>query len=294
LGPNHPSVSNRLRILISIYEKQGRHDLAEPLLLRDQEIQKHNFGPQSLEVAQNYAALLNFYLGLGKRQHAEQILHQALDIYDTHFPDHPNRGLCLDNLAAIYVNTKRYADAEPLYQLAIRILEKAHGPHDAILAPTMTNLAAVYTNMGRKREAEVLHRRIISIRRGTAGPHDSLTADSLNNLGLFFLRDGRLDAAEPLFQEAHSIHLRSQGPESQSVAFLLINLATVTRRRGRPAQAEPLHLRAIAILDKHHDRSHPHLILAYKGYAACLHEQKRPAEAAAVLRLLQQPSPQNV
>lgn len=43
-------------------------------------------------------------------------------------PDHPNVGQSLNNLAGIYHDQGRYAEAEPLYQPALEIWETALGP----------------------------------------------------------------------------------------------------------------------------------------------------------------------
>jgi tetratricopeptide (TPR) repeat protein len=41
--------------------------------------------------------------------------------------EHPDMALSLNNLAALYDNQGRYAEAEPLYQRALAIVEKVLG-----------------------------------------------------------------------------------------------------------------------------------------------------------------------
>ena len=43
-------------------------------------------------------------------------------------PEHPDVATSLNNLAALYQATGRYAEAEPLYQRALAILEEVLGP----------------------------------------------------------------------------------------------------------------------------------------------------------------------
>ena len=93
------------------------------------------------------------------------------------------RGLATDlnNLAALYRDTGRYAEAEPLYQRAIAIDEKALGPDHPGLATDLNNLAALYQATGRYAEAEPLFQRAIAIDEKALGPDhpDSPEHDSL-------------------------------------------------------------------------------------------------------------------
>ena len=64
-------------------------------------------------------------------------------------PDHPNGATALNNLAGLYDNQGRYAEAEPLYRQALAIREKALGPDHPDVAHSMNNLALLYANQGR-------------------------------------------------------------------------------------------------------------------------------------------------
>jgi tetratricopeptide (TPR) repeat protein len=48
-------------------------------------------------------------------------------------PDHPNVAIRLNNLAALYQAQGKYAEAEPLYQRSLAIVEKALGA-DTVVA----------------------------------------------------------------------------------------------------------------------------------------------------------------
>ncbi len=55
----------------------------------------------------------------------------------------------LNNLAALYHAQGRYAEAEPLYNRALAILEKALGPGHPLVATSLNNLAELYKAQGR-------------------------------------------------------------------------------------------------------------------------------------------------
>jgi tetratricopeptide (TPR) repeat protein len=77
-------------------------------------------------------------------------------------PDHPDVAQSLNNLALLYNNEGRYADAEPLYKRSLAIYEKALGPEHPDVALSLNNLALLYDNQGRYAEALPLVRKTIS------------------------------------------------------------------------------------------------------------------------------------
>ena len=69
----------------------------------------------------------------------------------------------LNNLALLYDNQGKYAEAEPLYQRSLAIWEKALGPEHPNVAASLNNLAFLYNNQGKYAEAEPLHKRALAI-----------------------------------------------------------------------------------------------------------------------------------
>ena len=59
-------------------------------------------------------------------------------------PDHPDVATSLNNLAALYHDQGRYADAEPLYKRSLAIHEKSLGPDHPDVATSLNNLAELY------------------------------------------------------------------------------------------------------------------------------------------------------
>ena len=58
----------------------------------------------------------------------------------------------------LYHNQGRYAEAEPLYQRALAISEKALGPEHPDVAKSLNNLAELFRAQGRNEGAERLLR----------------------------------------------------------------------------------------------------------------------------------------
>ena len=85
------------------------------------------------------------------------------------------------NQAGFYLHERaRYGEAEPLYERALAIVERALGPAHPLTATNLNNLAELYRAQGRLDEAEPLLQRTLAIRERALGPDHPDTAQSLN------------------------------------------------------------------------------------------------------------------
>lgn len=75
----------------------------------------------------------------------------------------------LNNLAELYRNQGKYADAEPLYRQSLAIWEKVLGPDHPDVATSLNNLALLYRAQGKYVEAEPLYKRSLAIREQSLG-----------------------------------------------------------------------------------------------------------------------------
>jgi len=71
-------------------------------------------------------------------------------------PEHPQVATDLNNLADVYYVQGRYADAEPRYQHALALREKALGPEHPDVAQTRNNYVALLRATNRDAEAAQL------------------------------------------------------------------------------------------------------------------------------------------
>jgi CHAT domain-containing protein len=153
----------------------------------------------------------------------------------------------LNNLAELYRATGAYAKAEPLYQLALAIHEKALGPEHPDTAVLLNNLAALYQATGAYAKAEPLYQRALTITENALGGERPNIAASLNNLAELYRATGAYAKAEPLYQRALEITEKALGPEHPDTALSLNNLTALYQATGDYAKAEPLFERAQGI-----------------------------------------------
>ncbi len=150
-----------------------------------------------------------------------------------------------------------YAKAEPLYQRALNITEKAVGPDHPATAQALNNLGLLYYYMGDYAKAEPLYQRAFNIREKALGPDHPDTATSLNNLAELYRSLSNYVKAEPLYQRALKIDEKALGADHSDTARALNNLAGLYYSIGDYAKAEPLFQRALNIREKALGPDHP-------------------------------------
>ena len=135
-----------------------------------------------------------------------------------------------------------YAKAEPLYQRALAIREKALGPEHPDVARSLNNLANLYHDRGDYAKAEPLYQRALAIREKSLGPEHPDVADSLNSLARLYVAKNDIAQAVTFQSRANAISERNLelnlaiGSERQKLAYL----ATLSEQTD---QTISLHLR---------------------------------------------------
>jgi tetratricopeptide (TPR) repeat protein len=206
-----------------------------------------------------------------------QSLASLIDEYGFDFPEAAR----LLNEAGYYMYERaQYAEAEPLYQRALAIREKALGPEHLHTARSLNNLALLYKSQGRDAEAEPLYQRSLAIREKALGPDHPNTSISLNNLASLYYSQDRDAEAEPLLQRALDTREKALGPDHPDTSISLNNLASLYYSQDRDAEAEPLLQRALDIREKTLGQEHPYTATGLEKYAALMRKLNRKKEAA--------------
>ncbi len=209
---------------------------------------------------------------LGERELA--ILEKALG------STHPDLADCLDHLASIYSDKKKFAAAEKLYLREIAIYDKAPGPDSQeSLLWALNGLATVYCNQRKYSDAEPLYRQAIAIKKKIPGETGEST-DYLNELADAYYEQKKYADAEPLYNRTIQILEKSKGRYAPMLlAECIYDLAALYRDQGKEDQAEPLYRRGLAIYEKEHGTSHPYVAICLSALAELYAKQRRFAEA---------------
>ncbi|MGH7228926.1 MAG: tetratricopeptide repeat protein [Nitrospiraceae bacterium] len=106
----------------------------------------------------------------GRYPEAVTLWKSALKDAESFPPEDPRLVVSLKNLAQLYDDQKKSAEAEPLYQRLLAIEEKTLGPDHPDVATTLYNLAKLYQAQGKSAEAGPLYERALAIRDRVLGP----------------------------------------------------------------------------------------------------------------------------
>ena len=189
----------------------------------------------------------------------------------------------LNNLAELYDNQGQYAKAEPLYERALAIREKALGPEhpDVASEPQQPGGALPTPKANTRRPSRFTSGRWRSGKRPLGRsiptwPRASTTWRCSIESKANTRRPSRST------RRALAIWEKALGPEHPDVATSLNNLAELYCDQGQYAKAEPLYKRALAIWEKALGPEHPDVATSLENYAPLLRNMGRSEEATRV------------
>jgi tetratricopeptide (TPR) repeat protein len=150
-----------------------------------------------------------------------------------------------------------YAQARPLAERSLAIIEQALGPDHPSTATALNNLGYQLDLQGDLEGARQHYERALAIWEKALGPDHPDTALSLNNLGFLLRSKGDLAGALPYYERALAIREKALGPDHPYTALSLNNLGNLLRLKGDPAGALPYYERALAIRERVLGPDHP-------------------------------------
>jgi tetratricopeptide (TPR) repeat protein len=179
-----------------------------------------------------------------------------------------------------------YAQARPLFERALVILEKTLGPEHPDTATGLNNFASLLQDQGDLAGARRLLERALTIREKALGlehPHVGIT---LHSLAYVLKNQDDFAGARPLYERALEICGKTLGPEHHYMAAGLNNLATLLNAQGDLAAARPLCERALAIYEKALGPEHPDTATSLMNLGRLLQAQGEIAPARPLLERL--------
>lgn len=198
--------------------------------------------------------------------------------------DPQNAAALLHNIAGVYDDVGRYADAEALLLQALPLYERVLGPEHLEVAMTLNTLGVVNLHQSKLDEAEKLLKRALAIQESRAGEQSADVAYTVNNLALLQATRGDFRAAEPLYERALKIKRALYGREHKDVATALNNLASAYEARGKLQEAEELLRDSLAQRLKLLPAGHPEIANSYGNLGITCVKQGKLSEAEPLLK----------
>ncbi|KAF4793190.1 Nephrocystin-3 [Turdus rufiventris] len=257
------------------------------------EYEKSSEGEESMIcLADLYETLGRFLKDLGLLSQAVAPLQRSLEIRETALdPDHPRVAQSLHQLAGVYVQWKKFGNAEQLYKQALEISENAYGAEHPRVARELDALATLYQKQNKYEQAEQLRKKSFKIRQKAARQKGSLhgfallrqralqleeltlgkdTADNartLNELGVLYYLQNNLETAELFLKRSLEMRERVLGSDHPDCAQSLNNLAALYNEKKHYDKAEELYEKALDIRRRALAPDHPSLAYTVKHLA---------------------------
>jgi tetratricopeptide (TPR) repeat protein len=197
---------------------------------------------------------------------------------------HPDNGMTLRQLAAVYRLNGKYDTARRQLEEAIVLLAEGLGPDRPEVGETRIELARVLRVLGVYSRVEEELRRGLSALEGTYGAGDPRLAPVLDELASLLLETGRHEEAAPFAERRIAILERDAevGPSHPLLADALARLAAIREGLGDAEGALADHERALRIREAAGDD--PAAIAAgLRGLATHLHRSGAHGQARPLL-----------
>lgn len=165
-----------------------------------------------------------------------------------------------------FANHRERERAEPLYQEALDVYEKAYGREHRDVATVLYNLGRLYHAQGLYAKAEPLDQEALAIDTKELPPnHPSIATDF--NLGVHYFAHEQWQNPEQIHLKTLEIRKRWLPVAHPKAAMSLYNLRTVCEVQREFAKAEPLLRRVLEILQQTLPPDSPTLGKARKKHA---------------------------
>lgn len=180
------------------------------------------------------------YRNLGLYDQAKALLKRAYEVRLEQSDDvstDATLAACAHEYAATLWWRGEFAEAQPLYEMALNIRRTSHPGDHKDVAFSLTHLAANNLRLGKVDEAFGGYTQALEMRRRMYGAEHEEVAQSLNNLAKAYFEEERYDEAKNYFREALAMIRRLKGDEFAGTASVLQNLAQCLLDEGEITSA---------------------------------------------------------
>jgi eukaryotic-like serine/threonine-protein kinase len=153
----------------------------------------------------------------------------------------------MNNLANIYSEEGKYAEAEPLYRQTLEMRRRVLGAEHPDTLQSMSNLAIVWNYQGEYASAEALYSDAVGIERRVLGPEHPDALRTMNNLANVYVAQGKYAQAETLFTQTLEIRRRLLGQEHPEALLSMTHLANAYAGHGKYPQAQALYAQTLEV-----------------------------------------------
>lgn len=227
-------------LLGDIFRDIGEYERSESHYLRSLELYHEHLGEDHRAAAVSMHNLGALYRGsMGRLDEAEPLLRRAVEIFvELAGPDDTDSRRARNSLALMYLDSAKYAKAEPLLHDLRASDERVFGPTHIATQRAMHNHAGVLSMLGRVHEAYELATRTHEIRSMELGEDHPNTIVSMLLVGSLLRTLGRPEEALPLVKKGVEFCMQQAGEAHQRTVNARTHLVVTLRDLGRHEDAE--------------------------------------------------------
>ncbi|MHB9134214.1 MAG: tetratricopeptide repeat protein [Armatimonadota bacterium] len=213
----------------------------------------------------------------GKYVEAEKQLRTAIAITEKFGKDDLRLAMCQENLAQVYEEQKRYAEALDLYQQVTRVWESILGANDQSVGTCYGHVGDMLMALDKAPEAEPAFKRALEIEAKTLGPKHPEVARRIELLVQCYIKQLKFAEAEGLLKGVLAGKEKALGKEAPELIGSLLALADFYVTQKKFAEAQPLYTRTQGIVAKSFGEDKLEMAAYYNALAGFyLAQEKNP------------------
>jgi len=205
-------------------------------------------------------SMARVYMASGGYEKAQPFLERALNLAKETNASDCEVSACMLDLAYLYKNQDRLAEAETMCLSGLELQEKAYSQSHPYVAYTLRILSEIYRRQARYQEAVDTLERAITIVRGFSLEDDQELAPFKVDMARLLTVKGDYVKAESYFKEAISSIENSYGPDHLYTTRVLCSMAALYVLQERYAEAEELISRVLPIQERIYGPDHYFLV----------------------------------
>jgi tetratricopeptide (TPR) repeat protein len=285
LAPDDPELASSLSGLCQTLHDEGLESDADVYDRQALVIYRAAPGKYRNEFATTLFNIGDFAMRQHHNQEAESLLKEAADYYEK-FGTAKSKNLALVDarLGTLYLDEKRYPEADIILQKALTIQTARLTPDDPDLARTLQDIAVLRNAQGRTAEANALDKKASAIFAKATPTVTESAAALLIEQGNTFASQGEFTHAIDAYEKAIDADTKQFGADSPSIANDVLYLAWLYRDRveSRQTKAEPLFEQALAIREKSLGADAPGVAEVLSDEALLFFFEQKPERGVAV------------
>ncbi|MBE0566058.1 MAG: serine/threonine protein kinase, partial [Krumholzibacteria bacterium] len=292
-----PEVEGEIRSHLGMtYYDLGRLEQAKAqyVLARDLLVRAH--GEAHGDVARQHSNLGLVHEALEEYEPAETNHLKALELRrglvaagdrgdpEQHLSIREDLAMNLVNLANLYVNVSRYAEAEPLLQEGLERMRDLKGDGDENVAICLNSLGNLMQHLRRYDEAGPYYEEALAVHTALLGEDHPYVITDIFNLGWLAMNTEDLTGAAARFEQAVALSRRVYKETHPNLILAINAQATAEQKGGQPAAAEPLFRECVALAEEIFGPDHSSTADQLLDLGECLSALERFDEADALSR----------